>query len=486
MLLASAGLALGMSMTLFPVADTTLFQNSPENNLGAIGTLVAGTTGAGQSNRALLKFDVAGMLPPSAVVQSVTLTLNVTKTIAIDTHRFRLHRMVRAWNEGTGSGGNTGQGAQLDEPTWNARLFPDQLWAEPGGGATNDFLAEPSAEVNILAEGQYDFPSTNLVSDVNAWRLDEGQNFGWILICADEAVYPSSRRFGSREDATYTPQLRIEYQMPERNYLFLVPVADTALFEYHPDFNLGASDLAAGSIGLDTKRTRALMRFDFGQLPPHAVVLAASLHLSVTRSGSGPNSNFLLHRLRRSWGEGNGQGLDGAQAIEGDATWNHRFFPVEPWSEPGGEAGVDYELESTAQTFGNYGEWEFTNVVSDIQFWQANPGTNFGWIMISDREDVSRTARRIASRETEDTGPYILIEYVDSPRIDRLEVSEGRLFLSFTALALNRYHVECREALAAGTWLTCTNLPAVASRGPVTVTLPMLGPQMFFRVELDP
>jgi len=49
----------------YPVADTTLFEHEPGNNLGAETTLAAGTTagisGAPARSRALIKFDVAGI-----------------------------------------------------------------------------------------------------------------------------------------------------------------------------------------------------------------------------------------------------------------------------------------------------------------------------------------------------------------------------------------------------------------------------------------
>lgn len=483
--LGASCLVRGISVTLFPIADTTLCQVTPDDNLGALATLIAGTTFIGTSNRALVRFDPAGALPPGAIVQSVTLTLNVTKTIATEAHRFQLHRMVRSWNEGGGADGQFGLPARPGEPAWNVRYFPGLGWAQPGGGATSDYQSEPSAETAILAAGQYEFTSSNLVADVNFWRANATNNFGWMLRCADEEVSPSARRFGAREDATFAPQLRIEYRLPERDYLVLLPVADTALFEYHPDFNLGACDLAAGSIGINTNRTRALLRFDFSTLPSRALLLSASLHAYVTRSGSGPGSNFLLHRMRRPWGEGAGRGLDGALATGGDATWLYRFYPEDPWGEPGAMAGLDYAPESTAQLFGNYGEWTFTNVMADVQFWRNNPGTNFGWILISDDEGTMRTARRLASREHEDSPPYLLIEYVEAPRVERAAISEGVFSLTFEALAFNRYRIESRTALGGEAWQTCTNLPWVEERGPVTVALPVSGAQKFYRVALE-
>src|SRR5262249_21659595 len=61
-------------VTLSPVADTTLFEHDPNNNLGANSTLVIGTTagvsGPASRSRALMKFDVAGTIPTNATITS--------------------------------------------------------------------------------------------------------------------------------------------------------------------------------------------------------------------------------------------------------------------------------------------------------------------------------------------------------------------------------------------------------------------------------
>src|SRR5438067_9021515 len=44
------------TVTLYPVADTTLFEHSPNNNLGAESTLASGANASGLTNRALLRF----------------------------------------------------------------------------------------------------------------------------------------------------------------------------------------------------------------------------------------------------------------------------------------------------------------------------------------------------------------------------------------------------------------------------------------------
>ena len=93
------------TVVLSPVADTTLYQGLPGNNLGAELTLISGTTASGNSNRALLKFDVASGVSARAIVTSVTLTVTVARAIATQPSQFTLHRIGRGWGEGTGMSG---------------------------------------------------------------------------------------------------------------------------------------------------------------------------------------------------------------------------------------------------------------------------------------------------------------------------------------------------------------------------------------------
>src|SRR5213075_1038028 len=51
------------TVSLQPIADTTLFQVAPGNNLGGAGFFNAGTAGNGNRNRALLRFDFSGSIP---------------------------------------------------------------------------------------------------------------------------------------------------------------------------------------------------------------------------------------------------------------------------------------------------------------------------------------------------------------------------------------------------------------------------------------
>src|SRR4051812_27505463 len=64
--------------TLFAVADNSMFENT-DNSDGAGQYLFSGQAGlAAGIRRALIKFDVAGQIPPGSTINNVTLTLHVS------------------------------------------------------------------------------------------------------------------------------------------------------------------------------------------------------------------------------------------------------------------------------------------------------------------------------------------------------------------------------------------------------------------------
>src|SRR5258708_1699467 len=87
---------------LHPVADTALFETSPDNNLGGWTNFPAGKT-SGQPPlsppkrcRGLIRFDLT-LIPTNATVTSATLTVQVVKEpFAGVGSNFGLNRMLRA------------------------------------------------------------------------------------------------------------------------------------------------------------------------------------------------------------------------------------------------------------------------------------------------------------------------------------------------------------------------------------------------------
>src|SRR5262245_28854064 len=135
----------------------------------------------------------------------------------------------------------------------------------------------------------------------------------------------------------------------------LSPVADTSLFEYSPNNNLGGLDsVAAGTIRV-LKRSRALFKFDVTQIPSNATIMSADLTLQVVMvppAWRNTGSTFELHRVLRDWGEGQSAGPPrGSIAKTNEATWNNRFHPSTPWGQPGGSSNIDYVAAFSGTSF---------------------------------------------------------------------------------------------------------------------------------------
>jgi hypothetical protein len=60
------------------------------------------------------------------------------------------------------------------------------------------------------------------VGDIQAWLDNPSNNFGWALVSELEATPTSIRRFASREDASSSPVLLLQYNVPEPTSLSLM------------------------------------------------------------------------------------------------------------------------------------------------------------------------------------------------------------------------------------------------------------------------
>ena len=206
--------ASALTTNLISVADTTLFEHDPDNNLGGQGTMVAGVIRTGPKSRALFRFDVAGALPAGATVTSATLLLTVIVPRA-DGLDFNLHRMLKSWGEGasSGQGGGLGGAAASGEATWNARFHPGTLWDSPGGEAGIDYETTPSA-IAVMAPPSLEFSSSEMVADVQMWLNSPSTNFGWMVAIADEDTTQTASHLGTRADPDTAPKLSITYTVP--------------------------------------------------------------------------------------------------------------------------------------------------------------------------------------------------------------------------------------------------------------------------------
>lgn len=201
------------TVTLVPIADTTLHQKFPDQNVGGHFDFAAGAIMSGERTRALLRFDFAGKLPVTATINSAKLTLQVTRQPSNggSDSMFELRRVKKSWGEGTQLS-SSGAPAAEGEATWNSRLHPNMAWTTPGGAAGGDFAEMPSAMTLVSGRGAHAFASNSqLVADVQSWLENPAENFGWVLMSREENKPETARRFASREDPANAPTLTIDY-----------------------------------------------------------------------------------------------------------------------------------------------------------------------------------------------------------------------------------------------------------------------------------
>lgn len=108
-------------ISLTPEKDNTLFEAADGSlSNGAGPSLFSGVTSSGNIRRALLKFDLSGMVPSGATITGASLTLNMSKTTA-GAETLTLHRVLTDWGEGasvSSGGGGAGAPAQTGDATW--------------------------------------------------------------------------------------------------------------------------------------------------------------------------------------------------------------------------------------------------------------------------------------------------------------------------------------------------------------------------------
>jgi hypothetical protein len=215
-----------LTMNFLPVdlqAETVYIGASGDNTLiedpdgarsnGAGPAIFAGRTNQQMNSirRGVIYFDVASALPADAAVESVSLTLYMTKANNID-RLIRLQRLQRDWGEGaSSSGGGQGAPAEPGDATWLHTFYPDTSWGRDGG----QYAGRVSAGMMVGdVVGDYTWGSTDrMVQDVNRWLKHPEKNFGWIII-GDESAPQTVVPFASREnpDPDTVPVLEVTYQ----------------------------------------------------------------------------------------------------------------------------------------------------------------------------------------------------------------------------------------------------------------------------------
>ena len=198
-------------INITPNKDNTLYEYVPADGDRSNGIglhFFAGRTDMGEFRRGVLAFDIAGNIPPGSTIKSVTLSLNMSRTLVSTARTVELHKLLADWGEGTSdASGMEGQGtaATTNDATWRHRFFATIFWTTQGG----DFSATVSASQSVGAIGQYIWSSTQMVADVQSWVDNPATNFGWLVL-GNETINDTTKRFDTRE-STIPPVLSVDY-----------------------------------------------------------------------------------------------------------------------------------------------------------------------------------------------------------------------------------------------------------------------------------
>jgi hypothetical protein len=140
-------------------------------------------------------FDIAGNVPAGAAINSVTLRLNMSRTIG-GAQFIKLHRVLSDWGEGTSNAiaeEGAGAAATTGDATWRHRFFNTVFWTTLGG----DFAATASDSQAISNTGLYPWGSTpQMVNDVQTWLSAPATNFGWLLHGLENIRLPNDLTLG--------------------------------------------------------------------------------------------------------------------------------------------------------------------------------------------------------------------------------------------------------------------------------------------------
>jgi hypothetical protein len=206
------------TVLLSAVKDNTIYQNFAGNSNGAGPDFFAGNNNGNSPRRALIKFDIAAVVPAGATISSVTLTLVCNRTRAA-ADNVTLHTLNADWGEGTSDGGATNDGdgatATVNDATWpcsfaNGSGGCTTSWTTVGGDFNS--TASATSSVGAASPAPYSWSSAQMVSDVQAWLNTAVSNFGWIII-GDESTNQTAKRFASKDNGTASdrPQLSVTY-----------------------------------------------------------------------------------------------------------------------------------------------------------------------------------------------------------------------------------------------------------------------------------
>lgn len=379
-------------------ADTTLSALYRTTNYG--GSTVLYFERALLRANVLLRFDVSA-IPATARIYSARLSLYQTQGSSGAAATLDVHRLTRAWTEGTKSGLGTADGA-----TWNT-YDASNAWTMGGG----DYEAAPAISAPLAgAGGSYSgWQSVDIAPLMAAWVSGRQANHGLLLTLDTVSgdAWVSGIQFESSESVTAAnrPKLEISYALPCGTVVpptvrSSPPMADTELDGYLPTINWGG-DVEAW-LEYNSRQERMALRFDLQTIAPGTNVTEAKLRVYAFEAVLAANTSVNVYALAQSWDEGTKLGSGTADG----ATWNNRR-PGSAWTTAGGTvSGAAVATQPVLSTFKT--GWIEFDVTTLAQQWVDAPAANHGALL---RVMNTGSLIKLSTREAAANKPELIVTY---------------------------------------------------------------------------
>jgi hypothetical protein len=199
--------------------------------------------------------------------------------------------------------------------------------------------------------------------------------------------------------------------------VILDAAADATIYQNNVNNASGAGNGLYAGVNTSGAPRRGLLAFNIADaIPAGSTIEAADLTLvlgDVSGANAVPKVDIELHRLLAAWGEGLSQqqtppndslsGIgQGAAALDGDVTWNARFFSASTptlWSHPGGDFDPTPSITMTVdKALDSYTFPSTPGLVADVQSWLDAPAANYGWLLKGASESLPATLRGFYTR----------------------------------------------------------------------------------------
>lgn len=185
--------------------------------------------------------------------------------------------------------------------------------------------------------------------------------------------------------------------------------------------------LFAGTNGFNNVQ-RGLIAFDISSIPSGSTITSVTVDLHVnTQALNSTSFTVTLNPLTQDWNEATvgtggetGGGGAGVTPVAGDAVWTDSG--IAPWTA-GGAFNATVSGSALVSGVGTFNTFTGAGLISDVQSWVDNPGTNFGWVIRASEAAGDSTSKRFSSRENTGNGggnvPFLTVLY-DAPAVPGL------------------------------------------------------------------